>query len=506
MVSFLVKNRISMEVQVANGTIRTVLSVDNSPVFTTFMQEALESEGYTVITAESGIEALEVLDRRRPDLIFLDRVMPEIDGDTLCRLLRARPDTANLPIVLLSAIAAEDQHDPVLKIADACLAKTAFSALRPAILQVVKDIEAGRLAEYRGRVVGSELLHGREVTRELLDSKHRLQTFLETSPNGVVQLNSSGVITIANETAHRLLGHGDRSVISTDIRKILPTAELRDRVETALGRLSSEPQKLGEDGSVEIHGRTLVLTLVAIESAIAGSALMVMQDITAIHEARTRAELLLHEKEQLLREIQHRVKNNLSMISGLLQLQARRGTSSEVTEALQEADGRVRSVLKLYDILFQTGSSQQVSIGSFLTELCRELSSVFDGSVGSVGSVAKIQCHVPETDLGVSAETAMAVGLIVNELITNAFKHAFEFGSQGAVTVQLVCEPGGTAILEVSDNGIGMPEEIELDADVGFGLELVRAQVEQLNGELEIERAGGTRFRVRFSMADAGSP
>ncbi len=473
-------------------TINSILVVDNNPVVTEFMRELLEGEGFTVRTAGTGVTALELFRQQTSDLVFVDRIMPEIDGDELCRLLRAEPNGAQVWLVMVSAIAAEDPEGPVLELVDAHIAKAPFATLRKVVLEVIDGLTAGRAAEYRNRVLGASDLYQREVTRELLQSKRYLETYLETTPNGVIELNTEGVVVLANANAHRLLGRDPGMLVAHRLTDVFPAGDLGERVWTLLAELGREPRNLGEDGSVQIDGRYLSLTGVSLEGVNPGPSLVLISDITAQHERGLRAERLVAEKQRLLREVQHRVRNNLSIISGMLQLQAAGAESSEVAEALGEADGRVRSVLKIYEVLYGAADYQDVELTSFVSELCRELAAFFDQRIGS------FEWQTPDEPVRVPVKTALPLGLIVNELVTNAQKYALSARGDGRLRVTLAHDPDGRLSLAVGDNGPGLPEAVLRGEGQGFGLELVRMEVAQIGAELEIDCDRGTVFTIRL--------
>lgn len=472
--------------------IKNVLVVDNNRVFCSFMHEILESEGYIVEAAESGLDALEKLKAFAADVVFVDRVMPEINGDELCRLMRSRPETRGALLVVLSAIAVEDPAVSLLDQVDACLAKMAFSDMKPLVLRVLEDLSAGRTEQYRNRVVGVEKLYEREITRELLESKRHLETFLKAGPHGALELNADGVIVSANANACRLLGRADRDLLTRRFAELFEAAQVRDSVSEALRQVSSEPNVLGEDGRITISGRQITITLTAVEAEGSGSMLVLLYDATEWFESRRRVEDLLEEKQTLLRELEHRVRNNLSMVTGLLRLQAESVTSAEAAEALGEAEGRVRSMLSIYDILSTSGIYQEVELGTFLRDLCRGLASAF------ATSSVRLECRLGRRRHVVPAQAAMALGLVVNELVTNAYKHAFAGREAGEVTVSLTRERGAATVLRIADNGLGLPDAVYSGAKRGFGLELVYAELEQIEAGLEIERNGGTVFSIRL--------
>lgn len=203
---------------------------------------------------------------------------------------------------------------------------------------------------------------------------------------------------------------------------------------------------------------------------------------------------LLGEKEVLLKEVHHRVKNNLQVISSLLNLQARKASEPAVREALQSSQSRVRSIALLHERLYQSNDLANVDMATYLAGLVSE---VFRAA-GRPG----VRRVVAVDGIELSMELAMPCGLIVNELVTNALKHAFPAG-EGEVRVELTRQ-GGRTRLSVVDDGCGLPPGAQADG-TSLGMRLVRSLTDQLRGQLVVERGPGghgAAFHVDFFPGD----
>jgi PAS domain S-box-containing protein len=199
----------------------------------------------------------------------------------------------------------------------------------------------------------------------------------------------------------------------------------------------------------------------------------------------------LEEKELLLREIHHRVKNNLQVISSLLNLQSSYIDDPGVTAVLRDSQGRIMSMSMIHEKLYRSGNLADIDVRGYLEGLARSI----------MFSYMRPDQHVDlkfeMDDIRLNVDTIMPLGLIVNELVTNAFKYAFPDGG-GEVRVSLRRDGDGF-LLTVADDGVGLPDDFNLDSLRSLGMLLVRNLTDQLNGELEYTSNGGTEFRVRFS-------
>jgi two-component sensor histidine kinase len=206
----------------------------------------------------------------------------------------------------------------------------------------------------------------------------------------------------------------------------------------------------------------------------------------------------LEEKDALLKEVHHRVKNNMQLISSLLSLQAARIADPAVAELLEDSRNRIRSMSLVHENLYQAGNFSKISMASHIQSLCAHLSHAY----GTVRQHTEFTIEV--SDLYLDINQAISCGLIVNELVSNALKHAFPDERAGRVRVELRPLDGHRLVLAVSDDGVGLPLELDLAHLDSLGLQLVHDLTEQLHGTIEVSRDLGTTFTVTFDEADSG--
>jgi two-component sensor histidine kinase len=200
----------------------------------------------------------------------------------------------------------------------------------------------------------------------------------------------------------------------------------------------------------------------------------------------------LKEKEVLLKEIHHRVKNNLQIVSSLLYLQAAKTEHPGAVSALKESRARVKSMALIHERLYQSPNLASVDMGGYTRNLVSDLYHSYRTQESSV----RLTTNIEDITLGITE--AIPCGLIINELISNALKHAFPEGREGEITIELVKEGANRTTLTVSDNGIGFPEQVDWLNSPSLGLTLINSLVGQLEGTIELDRRGGTTFTIRF--------
>jgi len=205
--------------------------------------------------------------------------------------------------------------------------------------------------------------------------------------------------------------------------------------------------------------------------------------------------LALAEKTTLVKEIHHRVKNNLAIMVSLINMQVRRIKHPEALAALQDTQARLSSMSLLHDIIFRSGRMDQVEVKGYLESLCGQLAQSFGMSAPRV----EIRSHLPAA-LMLKTDQAEPCGLIVSELVSNAIKHAFPADRQGEIMVELILDKPDSIILRVSDNGIGLPDTLKLDQVQSVGLTLVKVLTQQLGGTLDIRREHGSCFEIHFPL------
>jgi two-component sensor histidine kinase len=194
-----------------------------------------------------------------------------------------------------------------------------------------------------------------------------------------------------------------------------------------------------------------------------------------------------------LKEIHHRIKNNLQVISGLLYLQARRTNDTKLIEVLNESSNRVKSVALIHQRLQQSKDTVSVE----LSEYVRDLTTVLLHSSGRDAAVIKLSLDL-EKNVVIGIDAAVPCGLIVNELVSNSLKHAFPNGQGGEIKISLNTDDADFITLAVGDNGVGLPNGLDFRKSDSLGLQLVMSLISQLSGSIDVDTTVGTQFTVRF--------
>jgi PAS domain S-box-containing protein len=367
----------------------------------------------------------------------------------------------------------------------------------PAPLRVTDDDEVGQL------IAGFNLLLNTLQQREqtLKESEERFRTLIEWTPQALV-VHRNDQLLYANPAALRMFG-------ATSAQELLGQSVLRlvhpeDRQKTI-----EDNQQCAQQGVQPVHQQRFLrldgsvfdveVSAMAIQFDAQPALQMAAYDITE----RKRAELALtdslREKEALLNEVHHRVKNNLQVISSLLRLEAGRSRQPETSSVMQEMQGRIRTMALLYETLYRTASFASVNLADYLKQIATQ--------VFRAQSSGKVQLQLALSAVQVSMDTATPCGLLVNELISNGLKHAFPDGCQGELTVSLwpgspSLGVGQTWCIGVSDNGVGLPADFEQRRHQSLGLQLAGDLARQLGGVLDIQQgtdgSTGASFSVLF--------
>jgi two-component sensor histidine kinase len=218
-------------------------------------------------------------------------------------------------------------------------------------------------------------------------------------------------------------------------------------------------------------------------------------DVSELKAIQKQLMASLKEKEVLLREIHHRVKNNLQVVCSLLRVQRRSLENAQQAAMFQESENRIVSMATVYEKLYQSSNLSELNAGEYLSSLVRNI----QGSYEAIGRGIELRTELEDVIL--NPDSAIPLGLIATELVSNCLKHAFPNPVNGRIQVSLRSVNDTRVELKVRDNGIGLPERTDAAECTSLGLRLVGIFVQQLGGELQISRDAGTAISVRFEKA-----
>lgn len=328
-------------------------------------------------------------------------------------------------------------------------------------------------------------------------SQEMVRLAVEAAPNGMIMTNAEGRITMVNSQVEALFGYRRDELMDMSIDVLVPTRYrmLHPQVRTSYYRHPvSRAMGKGRDlYALHKDGREfpVEIGLNPLHTEMGTMILASVVDITDRKQQELDLKAALREKEVLLAEIHHRVKNNLQIIDSLIGLQSDK-VSGEALLAFQESQNRIRTIATIHQILYESHDFSKVEIASVLNSLT-------DNLVQSYGiDLTRIALNLDLVEVQLPIDKSIPLGLIVNELVSNSFKHAFPDDREGKLFIAIHQNPNGDIALIVEDNGIGIPSELDLETPLSTGLLLVQSLVDQLGGTLELQRVSPTRFHISF--------
>jgi PAS domain S-box-containing protein len=361
------------------------------------------------------------------------------------------------------------------------------------VLSGVRDKE-GEIVGYVAII--RDITQRKKAEETLRRSEERFRSVYESSLDGIMLTLPDGTALSANRRACQMLGMTEDEIIQTGRAGIVVgdqrlEAALEERTRT--GKFQGELTFRRKDGS---HIPVELSVSLFTDTDGTNKTSIIIRDITHRKQAEEQIQASLKEKEVLLKEIHHRVKNNLQIISSLLYLQAGKTKNPGAVRALKDSQNRVRSIALIHESLYQSSNLAGIQIG----EYTRGLASNLFESYGRRDRPVRLTVRMGAVRLSIN--TAIPCGLIINELISNSLKHAFPGGREGEIRIQLARTDAGALVLTVSDDGIGIPEHVDFRSSPSLGLTLVSSLVAQLGGTIELDRRGGTTFTITFNNLD----
>jgi PAS domain S-box-containing protein len=344
----------------------------------------------------------------------------------------------------------------------------------------------------QGIVINYQDVTDRKQAEDALrESQGKMASIFENSPDILMNVDPEGTITFINHTAS---GYTIEETLGTKVYDYIQP-EYHDAYRVAIKRAF----ETGDGGSLEFVGagpegrvswyQTRFGSIKQEGKIVA--VLLVATDITERKITENRLRDSLKEKEVLLKELHHRVKNNLQIITSLLSLQSKYVKDKRALQMFEDTQNRVMSMAIFHEKLYLSEDLARIDFADYVRSMMSDLFS-YHGI-----PLDRIQLDIADVGLGV--DTAIPCGLIINELVSNSLKHAFPKGRKGKILVRLQPDDGGGFVLTVSDDGVGLPKGLDMAATESLGLQLVGALVRQMGGSMEVARSGGTAFVIHFS-------
>lgn len=457
---------------------RPILIVDDEPSNLAALKQILGGS-YALVFARNGAECLAAVKKHQPALILLDIQMPDMDGYTVCRLLKADAASENTPVIFISALGEVGDES----------AGFACGGVDYIVKPVSPALVHARVKTHLSLVQASSsekhflmLVNAAPVMMWMTDSDHRFQLYNE------------GWLRFTGRTLEQEL---DRQCDDSDVHPDDKAKQLEVHQDNMHLRQPFEHQyRLKSVSGVYRWIKVVAVPRFSSKGLFSGYIACGI-DITEQKEREVQISVALKEKETLLREIHHRVKNNLQIIDSLLSLKSGQVHDPVTLAVLRDSQNRVKSMALIHQTLYQSNEFARVDFTAVCTSLTQSLFCSYGVDTAYIHLVQNTEVVLLPMSI------AIPLGLLVNELVSNALKYAYPLKSEGEIRVLLKILQNGDLELTVSDDGIGLPENKEIDDNATLGLKLVKILSEQVGGTFSVNSRHPTSFTVIVPILDA---
>jgi PAS domain S-box-containing protein len=280
-----------------------ILLVDNNPLIIKLLQDLLAKEGHEVRTAQDGLTAIGSLKESVPDLVITDLIMPNISGEKLCGMIRTTPEFANVFIIILSGIAAEEELNPADYGANLCIAKGQFKKVGRHVLDVVRDLVAAPDQPPKSRRVGYDEVYQREITKELLCAKKHFEVILANMSEGIIEFTPPGEIIYVNLPVLRMLGLTEEKLLAGRFADFFESGVGREKVLEVLEQGIAVPLKLGNHELLQLNGRRVAVNFLPVKDEEQETVIAIISDITDRKQVEEERERLIHELQEAFTKV-----------------------------------------------------------------------------------------------------------------------------------------------------------------------------------------------------------
>ncbi len=339
-----------------------------------------------------------------------------------------------------------------------------------------------------------DITERRRAEAALQASEARYRQLVENA-NEAILVAQDGLLKFVNRMAVEMTGYPEKELLLRPFPELVHPDDREIVVGHYQKRIAGETAQpryvfrvLARDGGI----KWVEIWAVLIDWEGRPATLNFLTDISERHKADEAIQASLREKEVMLREIHHRVKNNMQVISSLFNLQAGHTLDRECREILKKGQTRIQAMSLVHEKLYRSRDLSRIDLAAYAKSLATQLFEAL------AADPHQVRLEMDFGELSLDINSSVPCGLILNELISNSLKHAFPEGRKGSIRIGLKRGPKDTIVLRVADDGVGFPEKLGFRQAESFGLQIVNLLVEQLEGTLELDRTNGTAFTVTF--------
>ena len=331
----------------------------------------------------------------------------------------------------------------------------------------------------------------RQLTEKNLELE-KLSIVASRTDNAVLIASPDGTIEWVNDGFIQLMGMPKEKLLNNNLSEINVYTNINKEIREAI---TNKHSRIFESNVTTYNIENLwissTLTPIYDEEGILKKLVVVDSDITAGKKMQKQIETSLKEKDVLLKEIHHRVKNNLQIIISLLNLQTGYIKDEVTLKAVKDGQSRVRSMALVHEKFYQSDELSEIDFAEYIEKLCHFIYQSYGDKTD------RIHLQISGDKIGLDMDTAMPCGLLVNEIVSNSYKYAFPNQETGSIQIDFK-KIDNKIILFIKDNGVGFPEEYDLEKGESLGMQLIQALTSQLDGELVVSRENGTSFKISF--------
>jgi PAS domain S-box-containing protein len=456
-------------------TIKILLIEDNPDDFS-FIREILEEveDQFELVNAETLKKGLKSFDDGQYDVILLDLGLPDSNGfDTFNKVHKHAPGTA---LIILTGLRDEEIGNRAVK--------------EGAQDYLVKG-------QIDSKLLFKSINYGIERNNLVLDLARResnLSALMENTTDSIWSTDIEGTLLTFNSKFQKLYKKYYGVELAEGIRLYdhIPADEIK-LWETVNNRILRKErfsfEKVYESPGTSIYVEISVNPIISEDGSVMGASFF-SRDITERKKTENSFKVTSEEKEMLIKGIQYQVKNNMDIVSSLFDMQIRH-LEEEAKNVLKESHGRLKSMTMINEKIYQYENLSKINFKDYVADLVNDIFYSYEIKNGTIHPKLEIE------DINVDINTAIPLGLIINELVTNSVKYAFP-QSKGIIKIKLKSSPDQLE-LTIADNGVGLPDDLDYKNTDSIGLQLVYDLVRQIDGENELDRSHGTQFKITFN-------
>jgi PAS domain S-box-containing protein len=502
---------------------KKILAVDNDRIMRRFMTKLLEKEGHQVITAEDGLNALDILKNYTPDIIFVDLVMPNIDGEMLCRIIRDMQKFNDTHLVILSSIATEEKINIAQLGANACIVKGPFNEMAKNVLSILDQLDLASADFLSEEIIGIKSSYSRVATEELLSVKKHFEIILERISEGILEINSEGRVVYANQFALSLINLPEKKLLGSHLIDVF-SGDDRQRVRDLMEITDVKPKTINEDHPLFLNGYQVMLNILPLDKDGLAS-LIILDDITE----RKRMEHQLQQAQKmesigtLAGGISHEFNNLLMGIQGWASLMLiDTDPSHPHFEYIEGIERIIKNAAELTKQLLDFARTKKYELKpTDLNEIIKSQNLMFGRTRKEINIRDKY-----EENLWVSEVDQSQIGQVILNLYINAWQAMPGGGDLYIQTENVMLDedyvkpykvaPGKYVKISVADTGMGMDEATqkrifdpfyttkEIGMGTGLGLASAYGVIKNHGGFINVysEKGDGTTFDIYLPASD----